>query len=489
MRLSRTAALWVFILLMGENTSYQAQADLDSLDAWVRTMHPAPFLRCGEQAWVEMLDDTREMWLDANHLERIRATNRLLQVLQDSHSSVSPWHWVFDVEREYGSIPIQWAIEGRALWVQASADSPGIDGTRVLALNGIPAEACIEAALDLACMEGPSVTATSRNAAHLVTAWVLGTTQRDTLTLTLVGPAGLPHDIHLATQGWWKSAQGWAQLSPRQPVVDWTFPDGSGLTRRDTRRTTLRTASLHPGAATLKITSFASGPWFRYGNRLRKGFSVLQQLNCPLVIDLRGNLGGMSTRMELLWKSIALERRALPFALVAKQSTSTLKAQRKGYRGLRKRWVDKHLADSPEAQYVHRMVHLPLGSVDTLTFPVHYVLGSTVFRGPVCVLMDGESASATVSFAGAFQDTKRGPIMGEPCMGPSVGTMGNPYLKTLPRSGIVVSLATAVFMAQPCEAWSTTTPIQPDILLPSLWNQPKLLEESLARWIEEAQRP
>ena len=36
-----------------------AQDDLDSLDAWVRDMHPDPFIRCGEQAWLEALDETR----------------------------------------------------------------------------------------------------------------------------------------------------------------------------------------------------------------------------------------------------------------------------------------------------------------------------------------------------------------------------------------------------------------------------------------------
>ncbi len=489
MRLSRTATLGVLLTLMGGLPWSQAQTDLDSLDAWVRSMHPAPFLRCGEQAWVEALDRTREMWVDSDHLERIRQTNRLLQVLQDSHSCVSPWHWVYQVEKEWGSIPILWAIEGHALWVQGSTTSSLVHGTRVLALNGISSETCIEAALDLAAMEGPSLTATSRNAEQLVTAWVLATTRRDTLTVTCVGPSGLPEDVHLATQGWWKAAKGWAQLTPRQPVVDWTFPDGTGLTRRDTRRADVRTASLHPGAATLKISSFSSGSWFQYERRIRKGFTTLQQFSCPLVLDLRGNLGGMSTRMEMLWKAIALERRALPYALVAKQSTTTLKAQRKGYRGLRKRWVDKHLDDSPEARYVHRMIHLPVGSMDTLTFPVHNVRGNNVFRGPVCLVIDGESASATVSFAGAFQDTRRGPIMGEPCMGPSVGTMGNPYLKTLPHSGIVVSLATAVFMAQPCETWSSTTPLQPDVLVPTMWNQSRRLEEALDRWIHDAKEP
>ena len=46
--------------------------------------------------------------------------NALLQTLQDSHAAVSAWDWMWAVEREHGSVPIRWALEGDALWVAAS---------------------------------------------------------------------------------------------------------------------------------------------------------------------------------------------------------------------------------------------------------------------------------------------------------------------------------------------------------------------------------
>ena len=140
---------WTLVLLTGfAMQAVGAQRDLDSLDAWVRGMSPAPFIRCGEQAWLDQLDDTREMWLEATPLERVSATNKLLQTLQDSHAAVSTMHWIWDVEKRRGTIPVRWAIEGQALWVMDS----GVEGlpleVRVLSLNGIPAEDCVKAACD-----------------------------------------------------------------------------------------------------------------------------------------------------------------------------------------------------------------------------------------------------------------------------------------------------------------------------------------------------
>ena len=62
----------------------------------------------------------------------------------------------------------------------------------------------------------------------------------------------------------------------------------------------------------------------------------------PVVIDLRGNAGGQSARMEMLWRHVATSRRQLPFGLVAKQSPETRQDILRHYKRLRKRWVDKH---------------------------------------------------------------------------------------------------------------------------------------------------
>lgn len=488
---------WTLVLLTGfAMQAVGAQRDLDSLDAWVRGMSPAPFIRCGEQAWLDQLDDTREMWLEATPLERVSATNKLLQTLQDSHAAVSTMHWIWDVEKRRGTIPVRWAIEGQALWVMDS----GVEGlpqeVRVLSLNGIPAEDCVKAACDLAPQEGESTVATARAAAHNITCWVLEATNTDSLTIDWVDPhAQVASTTKTFGVPLRKSFKAWAPISTRRPVVDWTFPDGTGLNgwdswkkSREARRLSKEGHHIQTtwnGTATLKISSFSQGSWGRYHRRLFKGFYMMDQWNVPLVIDLRSNAGGQSPRMEALWRHIALQPATLPYALVAKQSPATWATNRKVYRRLRKRWIDKHRHDIEEAAYMYGMANLPIGEVDTLTFKKK-PLASYRHEGAMALLIDGESASATVSFAGAFQAAERGPVIGEPCMGPAQGTMGNPYLMTLPESGIRVSLSTAVYMAQPTNDWAGSENIQPDFYVNTMWRRDSDLDQAIRLWQQTA---
>ena len=280
----------------------------------------------------------------------------------------------------------------------------------------------VQDALDLSAMEGPSLGATARMAAHNITPWVLGTSDTSALALTWFNPDdGLPTTRTFQAQGRRKARSGWAEISTRRPVVSWSFPDGDQLTARDNRRQERENKRLASagrprrvqthwtGAATLKISSFSQGSWSRYHKRLRKGMERLQELQCPLIVDLRGNPGGQSPRMEMLWNHLALKRTHLPYALVAKQSRPTARANGRYYKRLRKRWVDKHRHHSSDARYIYTMATLPLGETDTLFFPQKGV-PSHGFRGPVAVVIDGESASASVSFAGAIQDEQRGPL-------------------------------------------------------------------------------
>ena len=69
-------------------------------------------------------------------------------------------------------------------------------------------------------------------------------------------------------------------------------------------------------------------------------------------------------------------------------------------------------------------------------------------------------------------------------MGPSNGTMGNPYVRRLPHSGIFVSLSTARYLAKPAENWAAGTPIQPDILVPDMWRNQTALQKAVDQWIQ-----
>lgn len=410
-------------------------------------------------------------WEDMSHMEHARAVNTLLQSLQDSHAAVSAWDWIWAVEKRHGSVPIRWALEGDGLWVASSAVDGLAAGVRVLALNGIAASNCVSIARDLGNVEGRSPVGQDRTGVHNLTAWIMGQTASDTLhVLWLDRESGTTKNLAIPGVRLLKAARAWKPISQKGQTVQWAFPDEGnslGLER----------------ASVLAVSSFSQGSFGKYQRRLWKGFRRAKEIGLPLVIDLRGNAGGQSARMEMLWRHVANARRQLPFGLVAKQSLETHREIHKHYKRLRKRWVDKHKETSLEARYIYDMAHLPVGGRDTLEFPMQPLVDWR-FKGPVCVLMDGESASATVSFAGAFQQDGRGPIFGEPCLGAEQGTMGNPMFKVLPVSRIVVSMSTAVYMAQANGDWTNTSPVRPDVFIPQMWRNKDTLRANLQTWID-----
>ena len=75
-------------------------------------------------------------------------------------------------------------------------------------------------------------------------------------------------------------------------------------------------------------------------------------------------------------------------------------------------------------------------------------------------------------------------MFGEPCLGPQQGTMGNPMLKMLPESGIVISMSTAVYMAEASGDWGSTSPVQPDVFIPQMWRNEDALRANLQAWID-----
>ena len=161
-----------------------AQDDLlDSLDAWFAKCSPTHSC-AAERCRMRSLNATREQWLDDLPRKGV-AHESIAPVLQDSHTAVSAYDWIWDVETVFGTLPIRWLIEGCALWTHDSGVLGLPEGVRILELNGLDAESVVKAAIDLAPMEGASTTATSRVGAHNITPYVLGTSERDTLTVTL----------------------------------------------------------------------------------------------------------------------------------------------------------------------------------------------------------------------------------------------------------------------------------------------------------------
>ena len=200
------------------------------------------------------------------------------------------------IRDRYGTVPVRWAIEGEALWTLDSA-IPGLpEEVRNLELNGVAAEQCVRAGMDLANMEGYSPDGARRTAAHALTPWVLGHTQSSQLAIVWLDPqSGQADTTIVATWPWRKSGKAWNEISTKRLPIEWTFPDGSALGSRDARRfkkradqveasgKTARVQTSWDGAAVVKITSFAQGSWRRYHRQLGLGFERARGLDLSLI--------------------------------------------------------------------------------------------------------------------------------------------------------------------------------------------------------------
>ena len=67
--------------------------------------------------------------------------------------------------------------------------------------------------------------------------------------------------------------------------------------------------------------------------------------------------------------------------------------------------------------------------------------------------------------------------------------MGNPMLKVLPESRIVVSMSTAVYMAEARGDWANTSPVRPDVFIPQMWRNEDALRANLQTWIDSHTQP
>ena len=361
-------------------------------------------------------------------MERILLANKLLQVLQDSHTAVSAYDWIWAMEKRHGTIPIRWAIEGRALGARFRSPRPAGRSARVLAINGREAE--LHRRRLGAVHDGR--TQSFRHSAHRCAQhhpWVLGSTQQNSLTITWVdAESGLPTTKTFDAVPLRHARKAWAPISTRRPVVDWIFPDGSHLTQRDDKRfakederlaNSGRGRRIHtnwPGAATVKITSFSDGPWWSYHNRLAKGFDKAKSLGVPVVIDLRGEP----------------RRPVAPHGIVVAACRENETAPPLRTRGQAEphhrpsEWtVLQAFAEKVGGQTPRHLTRCPLHLHHGHPSPWrngHLALQQT--RGLAgCMERSGRRdhrwrvSPASVSFAGAIQSTNRGVLIGEPAWG------------------------------------------------------------------------
>ena len=361
--------------------------DLDTLKVWVEKHHPLPFARCAQEDWTRAHENAKvKVKTEGTEIAFVEAVGELLSVLKDSHTSISLEPWRKDILNGYRANSLQFTSIEDLVYVKRDDLGQIKTGTRVESINGIASEVLLSKALLIAPQEGNSWTGKTRFAEALL----------------------VPVSVAL-NEG---SHEGRIQVNGAYY--------GFGLKKK---KATFKSMLTHPKYiewhvgdkhVTLKIKSFGKGKSRVYFRVLRRGFRKLERNSRKwetkaLVIDLRGNTGGYSARMSEVLHYICDQTIKVPAIYIRPND----------------------LRDG--------------NNLDTVRFEGRKMGGKHLWDGPTSLLIDGFSASASVSFAGVFRKQKLGPIFGEACMGARSGTFSDPVDYELPESGLKVSIASGIF--------------------------------------------
>jgi len=409
--------------------------DIDTLISWVENLHPLPFARISEDEWKIVISDARELISEnPSEFNMTLATADILNSLHDSHTGLSLGVWISERGKICGRNLLLFTTTRDGVFIMADMLNLIESGSKVIEINGKPIKEVVELANRLSPQEGNSELSRMRISEYLLveSALINETTFKGYVEIVIEDVTGslITVDYPLLTKRESKKIYRGIESAD---VVEWVWNDETldGLVR-------------------LNINSFIDGSAFKYFRRIDKGFTQLIELEAlgeveGLVIDLRGNWGGVTSRMEYVFNYLSDAEFAVSYALVVRQCEESKADINKKYRGIRKWGINKWENEVEYFSYIKRMSQLKIGITDT-TFNTEVKLGeSGHYMGPTSLLIDGTSISASVAFASAFIRLDRGEVFGEECMGPMGGTFANPISRFLPNSEIHVTISTGQY--------------------------------------------
>tara|TARA_B110000444_G_scaffold260597_1_gene308221 strand:+ start:1970 stop:3832 length:1863 start_codon:yes stop_codon:yes gene_type:complete len=410
--------------------------DIDTLVTWVENIHPLPFARISKNRWKDVVSDAKQLVAEnPSDFNMILATADILNSIHDSHTSLSLSKW----KRERGDVCgrnlLRFTSTKEGVFIQNDKLDLIDNGSKVIEINGKPINDILEIATRLSPLEGNSGLSQRRISEYLLIEVALAneTGYQGSVEIVINDYTGflVSVDYPLLTK---KDSKKIYRKIKSPEVVEWVWIDES-----------------LDGIVRLNIHSFIDGPAFKYFWRINKGFAKLIEMEKNgevdgFVIDLRGNWGGETSRMEYIYQYLTDSTFSVSNRLIVRQCEESKVEIKKKYRGIRKwainRWEEKsvYLAD------IKRMSLLEIGGYDTIESGVEKMGEWGHYSGPTCLLIDGTSISASVAFASAFLRLDRGEIFGEECMGPMEGSFANPIPRLLPNSDVYLMISSAQYM-------------------------------------------
>jgi hypothetical protein len=426
----------------------QLQRDLDSLSSWILRMHPAPFAHCSEQDWSKQLAKSKRMVLGGGNLYKAaKACSDLTGILKDSHTGISLQHFANSLANLNGQIPLEVAtVENKTVVVKDWRQTV-MPGSIVESIGGIDSRSILGMSMSLISQEGEAVLSRWRMADKLwndLVPFALGAAAGDRIPFVLNQPFQDETMLPVLTREEMVLLKG----NGSEPEIAWHWlEDFSDVVH-------------------LRIRSFHPEQLRQFKHELKQCFTAIhsweKQYGRPiagLILDLRQNSGGHIAVMAEVLRYLSSEPTRIPFGTQIKHSPEA-RAQLmrptlgRSFIPLGYQRNFKHLNQTLRNRKAESMTFVPFESAIAPRKRLNY-------DGPAIMLLDGLSASASVSLAAWFVRSGRGITIGEPPMGSISGTFGNPIRLTLPESGIQMNVATARYYTEAPIRWETR-PLLPD---------------------------
>lgn len=458
-------------------TGDQIALDLDSLSAWVLRLHPAPFAHCSPEEWTASLDKNKRLARGGgNVFTAAKAYADLMSLLKDSHTGIALQSFANTLASSNGQIPIEVAtVENKTVVVQDWSKQLA-RGSIVSSIGGIPSRSLLGMSLSLVSQEGDALVSSVRMADKLwndLAPFALGAVSGDSLPLIL----GVNDSMFAKTKVVAKADLDSIKLTTVKQDISW------------------RRLPEHPDIVHLTIRSFHPEEVRKFKRELKHCFQTIcraekksKRAITGMVLDLRQNSGGHIAIMAELLPYLASEETRIPFGAQIKHS--------KVARGqLSQPWIggsvfslgyDRNFMRLNKAirdQNQNNMSFVPFVNPIIPKKRLNY-------SGPVAMVLDGLSASASVSLAAWFVRSGRGKTIGEPPMGSISGTFGNPVRLTLPSSMLQINVATARYYTEEPIRWQTK-PLLPDFPVAMTIQDHKLNRdpflEKAVEWLRRAE--
>ena len=421
-------------------TGDQIQSDLDSLAAWILAIHPSPFVHCSSIEFDAALESAKSTFAGGGTLYgAAQMAARVCNVLKDSHTGVALQFFSDQLGRTHGHLPIEIKTISNRLIVTSTTGNQAFVGAEIERINGVSVRSILGGGLALVSQEGDATVARLRMCEKL---W-------NDIAPFAVG-AGLSDSIEITY------ATGESELLPvfsNERIKDWHV--------KMTKSTPIRWKEVQTDstvAMVLTIQHFHPESARAFRQELRACFGRIAALQkehgdvrfSGLVLDLRANSGGHIAIMAELLPYLTDLPVHVPAGVQIKSSDEA-----------NARWGTGRFG------YVGRNSYLK--NLQALKSTLNQMKGDSIayvpfdrpiqprrrhaYTGTMALLVDGLSASATVSIASWFVRSGRGETFGEPPMGSVSGTFGNPVRLALPETGLVVNVASARYFTQTPVRW------------------------------------